>query len=100
MSEPVPEPPPPVDDVERQTGLVLALASAMARGDTESLAPLLAGAASDPDPQGVLLTFLALIDQLLSVVVEQRGGTVTKDALLRELAITPVEAPPGSGDEG
>jgi hypothetical protein len=85
MSEPA------VDDIARQTGLVFALASAMARGDTESLAPLLAGAASDPDPQGVLLTFLALLDRLLSVVVEQRGGTVTKEDLLRELALTPVD---------
>jgi hypothetical protein len=90
---------PPPDDVARQTGLVLALASAMARDDTDSLAPLLAGAASDPDPQGVLLTFLALIDRLLSVVVEQRGGAVTKDALLRELALTPVDDPAG-GDPG
>ena len=92
MSTPTPPTPPapgPEDDVVRQTGLVLALATAMAREDTESLAPLLAGAASDPDPQGVLLTFLALFDRLLTVVVEQRGGGVTKEDLLRELALAP-----------
>ena len=91
MSEPSSDGGAPVDDVARQTGLVLALASAMAREDTESLAPLLSGAASDPDPQGMFLTFLAVIDRLLTVVAEQRGGGITKDELLRELALAPTD---------